>query len=169
MVCWSGWDGHYTGLTRECVHNQLFSTLIKSCLSISYRWAVVVIYLSLWNYCDRPYQDNVFQELLGLMRTLPFGTLSPQEYACRTTQDILQATRAGMTMLFVRHVVTCVSFPAVPINEIYEYSALTIITQESNGMHTSNIASRGYAVPNPCDELWLHTLLNTSWDVVVTG
>ena len=36
-------------------------------------------------------------------------------------------------------------------------------------MHTSNIASSGYAVPNPCDELWLHTLLNTNWEVVVTG
>ena len=28
------------------------STLIKSYLSISYRWTVVVIYLSPWNYCD---------------------------------------------------------------------------------------------------------------------
>ena len=28
-------------------------TLIKSYLSISYHWTVVVIYLSLWNYCDR--------------------------------------------------------------------------------------------------------------------
>ena len=29
------------------------STLIKSYLSISYRWTVVVVNLSLWNYCDR--------------------------------------------------------------------------------------------------------------------
>ena len=28
------------------------STLIKSYLSISYHWTVVVVYLSLWSFCD---------------------------------------------------------------------------------------------------------------------
>ena len=92
---------------------------------------MVVIYLSLLNYCDRPFQDNVFHELLGLVRTVPLGTFSSQEYACRTTQDILQATRAGMTMLFVQH---CCHVHKIPRSAYLQDSLVLSIDDNYTGI-----------------------------------